>query len=643
MSTVMPQVILNVDDYQPGRYSRSRLLRSVGYEVVEAGAGEEALAMVRYLQPQLVILDVNLPDMSGFEVCRRIKADPATENIAVLHLSATSVTTAHRVEGLRGGSDGYLTEPVEPAELLATVDALLRLKQTEHALRESNATLNALIQSSPLPVVVLEVDGRVARWNPAAERVFGWTAEEVIGQRPPYVTPSDREDFERNLSEALSGRAIVGREVERSRRDGTRVPINVSLAPVLDRHGRVAGVIGLHEDITERRRTAQELAHLYDEVSRAAKAKDEFLATLSHELRTPLNAMLGWMRLLRRGQVPDERVPYALEVVERNTLTQLRLIEDILDVSRIISGKLRLDVEHVDLVQVVSAAIEALRPAAEARSISLQLDLPPEQLCIEGDFERLVQVVSNLIANAVKFTPPGGSVTVLATRRGNDAVLQVSDTGIGIDAAVLPHIFERFSQADSTPARTHGGLGLGLAIARHLAEAHGGRISAWSAGRNQGSTFELVLPRQDQRVLLAPEPDAAPVTADIGGTRVLVVDDDPDARDLLRQLLLLEGAEVRTAGSAAEAERLMGLFRPAILVADIGMPDEDGYALIRRLRADHATRQLFAIAVSGYASEDDRIQARRAGFDEHMPKPVDAAKLVALIARAKETRRAVSP
>ncbi len=641
MSTVTPQVILNVDDYQPGRYTRSRLLRSVGYEVVEAGTGEETLAMVRYLQPQLVILDVNLPDISGFEVCRRIKTDPATENIAVLHLSATSVTTAHRVEGLRGGSDGYLTEPVEPEELLATIDALLRLKQTERALRESNATLNALILSSPLPVVVLEVDGRIARWNPAAERVFGWTAEEVIGQQPPYVSDADRQDFERNLSEALSGRAIVGREVERSRRDGTRVPISMSLAPVLDRHGNVAGVIGLHEDITERRRTAQELAHLYDEVSRAARAKDEFLATLSHELRTPLNAMLGWMRLLRRGQVPEDRVPYALEVVERNTLAQLRLIEDILDVSRIISGKLRLDAEPVDVVQVVSAAIETLRPAAEARAISLSLDLPPEQLCVEGDFERLVQVVSNLIGNAVKFTPAGGSVAVSLTLRSGEAVLRVSDTGIGIDPAVLPHIFERFRQGDSTTARTHGGLGLGLAIARHIAEAHGGTITAHSAGRNQGSTFELALPLQEQRVLLAPEPDRSRSDADLAGTRVLVVDDDPDSRDLLRQVLLLEGADVRTAGSAAEAERLINVFRPAVLVADIGMPDEDGYALMRRLRAQPSTRQLFAVAVSGYASEDDRIQARLAGFDEHLPKPVDATRLVALIARANDARRQI--
>ena len=629
-----PPVIINVDDYQPGRYMRSRLLRSAGFEVHEAGSGEEALAIVRRIQPQLVVLDVNLPDISGLEVCRRIKADPATANIAVLHVSATSVGTEAKVEGLRGGSDGYLVEPVEPDELLATIDALLRLKRTEQALRESNATLNALVESSPLAVVVTDMDGRVVRWNPAAERIFGWTAEEALGRPLPFVPPHRRDELRSNLAHVLAGRAIIGREAERVRRDGSPITISISTAPLRDQHGTVVGVVGLAEDITERKRTAQELARLYDEVSRAARAKDEFLATLSHELRTPLNAMLGWVRLLRRGQVPEDRVPYALEVVERNTLAQLRLIEDILDVSRIVSGKLRLHLERLDLLQVVSAAVEAQRPSAEARALALEIDLPDEQLCVEGDFERLLQVVSNLIANAVKFTPHGGRVSIALERRGADAVLRVADTGIGIDPEFLPHVFERFRQADSAASRRHGGLGLGLAITRHIVEAHGGTIAAHSPGPDRGSTFEVTVPLQEQRDLL-PSIDRGgqAMPSDLTGTRVLVVDDEADARDLLRQVLSLEGAAVRTASSVTEAEHLIGTFRPQALVADIGMPDEDGYALMRRLRDAPATRQLFAVAVSGYASEDDRVQARLAGFDEHLSKPVDAERLVALIAR----------
>jgi PAS domain S-box-containing protein len=634
MTAQQQATILNVDDYAPGRYSRSRILKSAGFDVIEATTGSEALHLVRTRRPHLVLLDVNLPDITGFDVCRQIKEDPATAHVLVLQMSATSVTLDSKLTGLAAGSDGYLTEPIAPEELVANVNALLRLKRAEEAVREANATLRAVVEALPLAVIAIDAKGHVMRWSPAAERMFGWHEEDVLGRPLPLVPAQQEEEFRSRVSMTLAGHLETGFETERLRRDGTLVSVSVSTAPLRDAAGEITGALAIIEDITERKRAERELVRLYAEANHAGRVKDEFLATLSHELRTPMNALSVWVHLLRRGEVPPDRIKYALEVIERNTTAQVRLIEDILDVSRIVSGKLRLQMRIVDLARVVHAAIEMVRPAAVDRNITLSAGVPGS-VTVRGDAQRLQQVVTNLLSNAVKFTPSGGHVELGLHVRDSTAVLEVADSGAGIDPQFLPHVFERFAQADSTTSRSHGGLGLGLAIVRYLVEAHQGSVAADSPGVGRGSTFRVALPLASAAEMERASQEAGDEERVVlNGIKVLVVDDDRDTRDLLQLLLTARGARVRTAASVAEATAVFAAERPGVVVADIGMPGEDGYVLLERLRTVDSAAAFHAIAVSGYVSDDDRARARAAGFHDHLAKPLDIPTLMTTITRA---------
>jgi PAS domain S-box-containing protein len=630
--------ILNVDDYAPGRYSRTRTLRNAGFDVVEATNGRDALASLHEHKPQLVVLDVNLPDMSGIDVCRQIKQDPATAHVIVLHLSATSVGVDNKVAGLASGCDGYLTEPVDAEELIAHVNALLRLKRAEEELRETNSTLRALFDALPLAVVATDSEGHVTRWSPSAARVFGWSEEDVIGGTNPAIFPVVEPEYTSRLRKVLAGESIVGFETQMRRRDGTTVPVNVSLGPLRSRDGAISGTLAVVEDITPRKQAEREMARLYQEAGRAGRVKDEFLATLSHELRTPLNAMRVWVHLLRRGEVPSDRIDSALEIIDRNTTAQVRLIEDILDVSRIVSGKLRLQYLPVDVRRVVASAADMVRPVAASKNQDLIVTLGDQPVLVIGDSQRLQQVVTNLLSNGVKFTPSGGKVSVAVRVEGQHASIEVADTGVGIDSTFLPHVFERFSQADSTASRLHGGLGLGLAIVSHLVELHGGRVQADSPGLGQGSTFTVTLPLT---VTIPESPSAASDddSTDLQGLDVLVVDDDADAREPLGMLLSASGARVRVAESAAEAVEAYTKSVPHVLIADLGMPGEDGYALLERLTSLDPAFPVYAIALSGYAGEEDRTRASHAGFREHLAKPLDVGRLMTTLARAAEQRR----
>jgi PAS domain S-box-containing protein len=638
MTAQQQATILNVEDYAPGRYSRSRILKSAGFDVIEATTGSEALHLVRTRRPHLVLLDVNLPDITGFDVCRQIKEDPATAHVLVLQMSATSVTLDSKLTGLAAGSDGYLTEPIAPEELVANVNALLRLKRAEEAVREANATLRAVVEALPLAVIAIDAKGHVMRWSPAAEHMFGWHEEDVLGRPLPLVPAQQEEEFRSRVSMTLAGHLETGFETERLRRDGTLVSVSVSTAPLRDAAGEITGALAIIEDITGRKRAERELARLYAEANHAGRVKDEFLATLSHELRTPMNALSVWVHLLRRGEVPPDRVQYALEVIERNTTAQVRLIEDILDVSRIVSGKLRLQMRIVDLAKVVHAAIEMVRPAAVDRNITLSAGVPGS-VTVRGDAQRLQQVVTNLLSNAVKFTPSGGRVELGLHIRDSTAVLEVADSGAGIDPRFLPRVFERFTQADSTTSRSHGGLGLGLAIVRYLVEAHQGSVAADSPGVGRGSTFRVALPLASAaEIARASQEDGDEERVVLTGIKVLVVDDDRDTRDLLQLLLTARGAMVRTAASVAEATALFAAERPGVVIGDIGMPGEDGYMLLERLRTVDPAAAFHAIAVSGYVSDDDRARARAAGFHDHLAKPLDIPTLMTTITRASAGR-----
>jgi signal transduction histidine kinase/ActR/RegA family two-component response regulator len=390
------------------------------------------------------------------------------------------------------------------------------------------------------------------------------------------------------------------------------------------------------EDLLRNERAARAAAEAAD------RAKDEFLAVLSHELRTPLNAVYGWARMLGTGQLQGDEVTRAIDAIERNANAQVQLVDDLLDVSRIVTGKMRLDVRAVDLPPVVEAALDAVKPAAEAKGIRLQSVLDPRAGPVIGDPARLQQTVWNLLMNAVKFTGKGGRVQVHLLRVNSHVEITVSDTGEGIEPEVLPFVFERFRQADSSSTRAHAGLGLGLALVKHLVELHGGRVVAQSAGKDMGSTFTITLPLPismpagptSRSHPTAASSDGVPAGARLDGLRVLVVDDDPDALELAAAILAAAGASIRRCASAAEAIDALREWRPDVLISDIEMPVEDGYTLIKKVRAldpSHGGKTP-AIALTAYGRVQDRILSLAAGYNMHVPKPVDPGELTTIIA-----------
>ena len=459
--------------------------------------------------------------------------------------------------------------------------------------------------------------------------------------------PDDRQRSRDVLARAVADRAAYDIEYRVVKPDGATVWVAVRGRAQYDAAGRVTGMLGVAVDVTPRKLAEQERDRLLEseraargEAERASRMKDEFLATLSHELRTPLNAILGYAQLLRSGVMGPSELGEAVEVIERNARAQTQIIEDLLDMSRIISGKVRLDVQSVNLVDVIEAAVQTVTPAADARGIRLQKILDPLAGPVSGDPGRLQQVFWNLLNNAIKFTPKGGRVQVVLGRVNSHVEVAVSDTGVGIKPEFLPYVFDRFRQADATTARRFGGLGLGLAIVKSLVELHGGSVHATSPGEGRGATFVLNLPLS----LLKPDPgpkNARPAgatveqfCADLSGVTVLVVDDERDARELVRRLLAECEARVLTAASADEGLALVARDRPDVLVSDIGMPGTDGYEFVRQVRAlgPEQGGGVPAVALTAFARSEDRTRAVLAGYQMHLAKPVEPAELIAVIA-----------
>jgi signal transduction histidine kinase len=627
-----------VDDNPGVRYATTRVLEQAGFRVQEAGSGEEALAAAG--TADLVVLDVKLPGLSGVEVCRRIKADPRLAGLPVLNLTSAYGSGEHQATALDAGADAYLTHPVEPVVLVATVKSLLRTRAAEAEVRRAASFWQTTFDAISDGVALLDPEFRVLRSNRAFGRLIGRAGDDMIGVSAEDLLPG--------LTRAAAAPGAGPVDV----RGGERW-LEVWCDPVPGAQDGPEGSVLIVADVTARREAERERAALLEreraarhEAEKANRLKDDFLATLSHELRTPLNAIVGWATILKTQPADPALGARAVTVIERNARIQRQLIEDILDVSRVVSGKLRLVVAPVDLCAVIESALESVRPSAQAKQIALEVSCPPDLGRQEGDADRLQQVVWNLLSNAVKFTPQGGRVAVRAQREERGVRLEVEDTGAGVEADFLPHMFERFRQADSSNTRLHAGLGLGLAIVRHLVELHGGTVRAASPGPGRGATFTVWLPGAVPREPASPsrlaherssarEPSAPTGTIHLDGLRVLVVEDEPDTLELVATILRERGAVVDAVPTVREALASLARDRPDVLLSDIGLPGEDGLALIRAVRERPETEggRLPAAALTAYAREQDRAQALEAGFQAHVAKPIQPDDLIRIVAR----------
>jgi PAS domain S-box-containing protein len=525
--------------------------------------------------------------------------------------------------------------------------------------------LAAIVDGSDDAIIGKDLNSIITSWNKGAERLFGYSADEMIGASVMRLIPPDLQWQEQEILARLRrGERYDHFETVRVAKDGRKLYVSLTISPIKDANGTIVGASKIARDITdkklaeralsearkmaevantERERLLESERAARSEAEKASRMKDEFLATLSHELRTPLNAVLGWATALRMSLPKTKDLAEGLETIERNARAQAQLIDDLLDMSRIISGKVRLDVQRLDLPAIVAASVETVRASATAKGVRLQVVIDPLNAPISGDPNRLQQVFWNLLSNAIKFTPRDGRIQVLLEPVNSHVEVSVIDTGEGISPEFLPFIFDRFQQADPSTTRRYHGLGLGLAIVKQLVELHGGNVRAKSGGLGKGATFIVSLPLivvhppQDswQREHPRSKPqDVPPLPAiSLSNVNVLVVDDESDARTVLKRLLESAGALVHLAQSAEDGMQQL-LTKPVeVLICDIGMPDQDGYSLIRRIRAlDRRDKsEVAAVALTAYARSQDRMEAIRAGFQNHLPKPVEPAELLAVV------------
>ncbi|HZI89522.1 MAG TPA: PAS domain S-box protein, partial [Candidatus Polarisedimenticolia bacterium] len=539
---------------------------------------------------------------------------------------------------------------------------ITEMKRTAKALAMQQEWFRVTLNSIGDAVIATDESARVIFLNGTAERMTGWDSEEAVGKPLADVFHIQNEKTGMRAAnpaeQVLATHRVVGLENHTVLvgRDGTRRPIDDSAAPILDSSGEVLGVVLVFRDVTERRRleserqtAVQERERLLEseraaraDAERANRVKDDFLAMVSHELRTPLNAILGWTDLLRHSQPDEATLRHGLEVVARNTRIQSQLISDLLDISRIVTGKLRLEVQRVDPVGAVEASVESVLHAAEQKGVEIRTEIEPSVGAVMGDPARLQQIVWNLLTNAIKFTPQGGHVLVRLASVGSGVEITVRDTGMGIRRELFQDLFERFRHTGAT-TRNYGGLGLGLSIVKHLVELHGGNVRASSPGEGQGATFTIELPLAGDGRSLRPLPtekqdgEALSHRISLAGVAVLVVEDEADTRDLIRRVLESHEADVFLAATAAEAMEVLTAARPHILISDIGLPETDGYELMRRVRMSGTPQaSLPAIALTAFARSEDRMRALRAGYQTHVAKPVEPAELVATVASLME-------
>ena len=768
-------LVLCVDDNDGARYALTRTLQRAGFRTIEAATGREALSRMDE-RPDLVVLDVQLPDIDGYEVCRRIKSNPRTATTPVLQISADFVDVEHRTKGLELGADAYLAHPVEPRELIATIRSLLRARRAEEQARASARELQSTFDAISDPMCLLDRDGRVVRCNQAMSRLVGASEEELIGRghesflpaagegaaSDPFrrmtksgkrevenvrhgdrwlrvtcdpvlddarlltgavyiysdfterqraqeereqllareqaahaeaqaalaalrasesrfrrlgdsnvigvmeasltgemlwandaalrmlgrtredleagrirwdgVTPPEFAEADARAVEQLRREGVVAYDKEYIRPDGSRVPAYVGVA-MLDEQRAVAFII----DLSLVRGLARQLREKVSELESAHQRKDEFLAMLAHELRNPLAAVTTGLHVLDSVGSQEPKAVETRATILRQVGVLTRLVDDLLDVSRITRGKVELRKEPVLLRDAVDHAVAAFRPLIDERQHQLAVELSEQPLWVLADATRIEQVISNLINNSAKYTEPGGNILVKMAREGDQAVLTVRDNGIGIEPQLLERIFDLFAQVDQSPARSRGGLGVGLTLVKRLAEMHGGTVTARSEGLSRGSEFEVRLPllRDEARAL-----ERRKAARDPGRKRLLLVEDNPDIGETLRDLLQIFGHRVELAGDGLRGVQLALATRPDAALVDIGLPGIDGYEVARRLRATDAGKEIVLVALTGYGRPEDRERAIQSGFDAHLVKPVDPDELNQLLATLSERRQA---
>lgn len=637
--------VLVVDDNPATRYSTARVIRAAGFRTAEAGTGAEALDLVGS-GVSAVVLDVHLPDTDGFEVCRIIRSRPSTASLPVVHLSAAYIKDEDRVTGLNAGADGYMVHPVEPAVLVATLQALIRARTAEDQLRRSEQRFRAIYDQAQSGIALLDEQGRFADVNPALLRMLGRSGAELLGRPVSAFAPAEwQKAIETNLLTQPDQRPPWRGEFPLLAANGRPVRLEWSVSSHVEPGVRIAIAIDVSEryELEQRRREVLEREQAArQDAERHSRTKDDFIAVLSHELRTPLNAIVGWVHILkRRGTTPE--ADKGLEAIERNVKTQARIISDILDVSRINSGKLRLDREWTDPADLITGSIDALAAPIREKKIRIDTDVERAHQQAWLDPARFQQIFWNLMTNAIKFSPEGGSVLVRLQRSGEHLSLEVQDFGQGIKPDFLPHLFDRFTQSDSPGNRRHGGLGLGLSIVKHLVDLHGGEVEARSEGIGKGTVMRVELPAEPsgETILEPVETESGYEAGSIDamaleGLDVLLVEDDREAVEMMTLVLEDRGAQVRTAGDFDSALLALQQAWPDVLVSDIGLPGRDGYELVRRVRQlqqEQGARHLPVIALTAFARPEDRQKTLDAGFDLHLAKPLKPHLLLDAIDR----------
>ena len=641
----MKASILLVDDRPANLLALEAILDPIDQHLVRAMSGEEALEKLQGEEFAVILMDVRMPGMDGLRTAEVISLRESAARIPIIFLTAVPIANADVVSGYERGAVDFLLKPFDPEILRSKVSVFVDLYQKEQMIkrqagllrqrdreafeRRSELRFRSLMDALPQCVWVARADQTFYYWNQRAAEYIGLQASVAVGADRlfEFVHADDIEmtKTEWRLATSLQRSSEVRIRLRRHS-DGAYRWFLLRGVPQRDESGKVTGWIVAATDIDAEHQALEKAED-------ANRMKEEFLATVSHELRNPLNAIVGWIHLLRSGNLNAGKSSKALETVERNVHLQTALIDDILDVSRISRGKINMTFRAVPMRAVVDAALAAVRPTADAKGIALEFEMTAQADEVRGDPDRLQQIVWNLLSNAIKFTPRAGRITVRIEQREDDLTLAVHDTGQGISPDFLPRVFDRFSQADSGSTRAHGGLGLGLSIVRNLVELHAGTVEATSDGPGKGATFSIRLPLLNSRAATAAsaEVETGPKPLKLAGVSILVVDDEIDSREVLAELLRYYGAQTVTAASAAEALAEIARSVPAVLVSDIGMPAVDGYQFIRAVRERIPEQQMIALALTGLGSGNDKERALAEGFQRCIVKPVEPEQLVETI------------